>query len=80
MTGSVDILPIAPRGLRREASASYVGVRPTKFDQWVKDKRMPQPKRVDGCVIWDRRKLDQAFDELDSDGDTSGDEWEGAEA
>ena len=52
------------RGLRRQHAAIYIGVSPTKFDQWVKDGRMPKPIRVDGCVIWDIRKLDLAWDAL----------------
>jgi predicted DNA-binding transcriptional regulator AlpA len=52
------------RGLRRLQAAVYVGVSPTKFDQMVADKRMPPPKRIDGCVIWDLREVDVAFDAL----------------
>lgn len=54
----------APRGLRREAAADWVGVSASKFDEMVKDGRMPKPKRVDGCVIWDRYRLDAAFEAL----------------
>ena len=52
------------RGLRREGAARYVGVSPTKFDQLVADGRMPHGIRIDGCVVWDVRRLDLAFDEL----------------
>lgn len=65
-------LPVEPRGLRRELAAAYVGVSASKFDEWVGDGRMPKPKRVDGCTIWDRRALDEAFDELPSDGQVLG--------
>lgn len=61
-----------PRGLRREAAAAYIGVSPTKFDEWVGDGRMPKPKRVDNCVIWDRRALDAAFDDLPSESQVLG--------
>jgi predicted DNA-binding transcriptional regulator AlpA len=61
----------APRGLRREAAADWIGVSPTKFDELVKDGRMPKPKRVDGCVVWDRYRLDAAFDELPGDDEIS---------
>lgn len=61
-----------PRGLRRESAAAYVGVSASKFDEWVNDGRMPKPKRVDGCTIWDRRALDEAFDELPSDSQVVG--------
>jgi hypothetical protein len=33
----------------------------------VKDGRMPRPKRLDGRVVWDLRKLDAAFDALKDD-------------
>ncbi len=59
-----DIAPYWPRGLSREEAARYVGVGATKFDEMVKDGRMPKPKRVDGRVVWDRAALDLAFSDL----------------
>lgn len=53
-----------PAGLRREAAAAYVGISPSKFDDWVKRGLMPQPKRQDSCVIWLRRRLDEALEAL----------------
>ncbi|MGV1784342.1 MULTISPECIES: helix-turn-helix transcriptional regulator [Agrobacterium] len=53
-----------PRGMSRDEAARYIGVGITKFDQMVKDGRMPKPKRVDGRTIWDRIKLDDAFTRL----------------
>lgn len=74
-----DVLPISlpPRGLNRVESAAYIGVSTTKFDEMVKDHRMPPAKRVDGRVIWDRKKLDAAFDQLPEDEPAGGanDEW-----
>jgi predicted DNA-binding transcriptional regulator AlpA len=58
------LLVCPPRGMRREKAAEYVGVSPSKFDAMVADKRMPSPKQVDGCVIWDRLALDVAFTAL----------------
>ena len=60
-------LSLAPRGLSRGQAAEYIGVGVTKFDEMVDDGRMPQPKRIDGRLVWDRVKLDAAFDELDDD-------------
>ena len=57
-------LSVQPRGLRRPDAAAYVGISPTKFDEWVARGVMPSPKRVDGVVIWDRQTLDAAFDDL----------------
>jgi len=59
--------PVPRRGLRREEAATYIGVSPSKFDELVGKRAMPKPKRVDGCVIWDIRKLDLAFDDLPGD-------------
>lgn len=61
-----DILPISlpPRGINREEAARYVGVSPALFDQMVADGRMPGPKQVNARTIWDRVKLDLAFDGL----------------
>ena len=69
MTRHADILPrsLAPRGLSRVQAAAYVGTGPTKFDEMVKDGRMPKPKRVDGRTIWDRFRLDESFEELPSE-------------
>ena len=63
-TGRTDGIAWTPRGLCREEAAYYIGVGPTKFDQLVADRRMPQPKRIDGRVVWDRVMLDMAFSEL----------------
>lgn len=59
------------RGLRREEAAIYVGVSPTKFDDWVKKGLMPKPKRADDVVVWDQRKLDLAFEALPDDGEVN---------
>ena len=58
-------LSLAPRGLSRVQAAEYIGVGVTKFDEMVADGRMPSPKRIDGRLVWDRIKLDEAFETLD---------------
>jgi hypothetical protein len=74
-TASSLPLSLAPRGLSRVQAAEYIGVGVTKFDEMVGDGRMPRPKRIDGRTVWDRRKLDEAFDSLD-DGAKSENEWD----
>lgn len=64
-----DNIAYPPRGVRREAAARYIGVGVTKFDEMVADGRMPSPKEADGCVLWDIRALDAAFDALPDRGD-----------
>jgi len=68
-------LSLAPRGLSRIQAAEYIGVGVTKFDEMVGDGRMPRPKRIDGRNVWDRIKLDEAFDALDDA--ESNNEWDG---
>lgn len=57
----------APRGLRREAAADWIGFSPTKFDELVKSGLMPRGKMVRGCRVWDRYLLDIAFENLPDD-------------
>ena len=51
--------------------AAYIGVGATKFDEMVKDGRMPQPRTIDGRLVWDRLELDVAFAALPHRGDES---------
>ena len=53
-----------PRGLQREEAAAYIGVGTSKFDQMVADGRMPPPKLIDSRRVWDRLRLDSAFEDL----------------
>ena len=52
---------LAPRCLRRDDAAAYVGVSPTTFDAMVKAKDMPEGFTYPGRAIrvWDREELDQ---------------------
>jgi predicted DNA-binding transcriptional regulator AlpA len=69
---------LPPRGLSRVESAAYVGVSPSLFDEMVKDGRMPNPKRINSRSVWDRKRLDDAFESLpDND---SGNPWDKDEA
>jgi predicted DNA-binding transcriptional regulator AlpA len=50
--------------LCREAAAQYVGIGTTKFDEMVRDGRMPKPRQIDTRKVWDVHALDAAFEEL----------------
>lgn len=64
---------LPPIGLSREAAAAYIGVGATKFDEMVRDGRMPKPKIVDSRKVWSRAALDAAFAALpDEDGPSKG--------
>lgn len=56
-------LPVR-RLLRRTEAAAYCGVSATTFDRWIAEKRMPAGVKIDGCVLWDVRALDDAVDRL----------------
>ena len=61
-----DYFKLTPRGFRRLDAARYVGVSPSKFDELVRDGRMPEPFHIDACRIWDLHDLDSAIDTLKS--------------
>lgn len=65
---------LAPRLISREAAAAYLSIGTTKFDEMVRDRRMPAPKRIDGRKLWDLRQLDEAADNLPTDGHDEADE------
>lgn len=64
MSRAADSLSYPPRGLSREEAARYVGLGATKFDEMVKEGKMPKPKRVGSRTVWDRVALDIAFTDL----------------
>lgn len=64
-----DALPpnLAPFGINRETAAACVCVSPTKFDEMVRDGRMPPPKRIDGRLVWDVDAVRAYFKALPDD-------------
>ena len=61
------VRPIPRRGLSRSEAATYLGISSAKFDELVRDGRMPVAKRIDGRKVWDVLQLDLAFDALPDD-------------
>ena len=57
-------LDFQPSGLRRNDDARSNGIGVTKFDELVRRGLLPEPLRIDGCVIWDVKVRDIAFVEL----------------
>ena len=71
------VRPIPRRGLSRCEAAMYIGISASKFDELVRDGRMPGPKRIDCRKVWDVRDLDVAFDALPSENPQSqGSSWD----
>jgi predicted DNA-binding transcriptional regulator AlpA len=53
------------RGLNRQQAANYIGISPSMFDELIKEGVLPQPVRLKSRVLWDIRRLDEAFDEIE---------------
>jgi len=68
-----DHIAYPPRGLSRPFAARYIGVSTSKFDQMVSDGRMPEPIRIDSRKVWDRLKIDAAFEALSDADENDGD-------
>lgn len=66
MTRRKQRLTVEPRGLRKPEGAAYISVSVAKFDEMVRDGRMPVARQVDAIPIWDRYEIDEAFDRLPS--------------
>jgi prophage regulatory protein len=78
MAGARPHVEYAPRLLRRERAAAYVGISPGQFDRYVRDQLFPPAKKVGSVKAWDRADLDSVVDHLpyaepDTPPDTS---WE----
>lgn len=67
---------LAPLGLGREVAAQMLGIGVVKFDEMVRDGRMPRPKRIDARKVWDRRELEAYFSALPND--ACANEWDDA--
>lgn len=69
------VRPIPRRGLSRDEAAMYVGISAGKFDEMIKDGRMPEPRLIDQRKVWDVRSLDLAFDDLPCQNAKPGNSW-----
>lgn len=67
---------LPPRGLCREEAAEFIGVSASTFDLLVKDGTMPMPKKIRSRSVWDRLRLEKAFDALP--GDDEANPWDKA--
>ncbi len=54
----------------------YIGVSAGKFDEMIKDGRMPGPRRIDARRVWDIRALDLAFDDLPDETAPANNSWD----
>lgn len=54
----------SPRGLNLERAADYIGATHEEFRRLVSRGQMPKPGTISGNEVWDRRKIDAAFERL----------------
>ena len=59
-----EIEPIYKLGLSRIEASAYIGVSPSLFDQMVTDGRMPKPLRINARMLWDRKRVEDAWGRL----------------
>lgn len=52
---------IMPFAVSRQAAAALIGISTSFFDKLVRDGRMPQPRELDGRVLWDSEELRAAW-------------------
>ena len=57
---------VLPRALRAPDAAHYIGLSKSKFLELVSAGRLPSPIRIDGCRVWDRYELDDAFETFEA--------------
>lgn len=72
---------VQPRGLRRAAAATYLGISPSLFDRERMTGAIPAPKLMFGVALWDRHDLDSLFDgkptsSMVADNDNASDYWD----
>jgi predicted DNA-binding transcriptional regulator AlpA len=60
---SFEHLPpgVLPYAVGRQAAAALVGISASFFDKLVGDGRMPQPRELDGRVLWDSEEVRSAW-------------------
>jgi hypothetical protein len=59
---AVHMQAIQPRGLRRPAAATYLGISPSHFDKQRALGEIPAPRIMFGVELYDRHDLDLLFD------------------
>jgi predicted DNA-binding transcriptional regulator AlpA len=47
--------------VRRDEAAASVAVSVTKFDEWIRDGKMPKGHKIDGVVLWDVQEIRDAW-------------------
>ena len=62
-----DTLAYAPRLMRADRAAAYLGMGTSTFLRMVSEGVLPKPKHIRGVVAWDRLTLDAYVDGIGDD-------------
>jgi predicted DNA-binding transcriptional regulator AlpA len=62
-----DPLAYAPRLLRADRAAAYLGMGTSTFLRMVSEGVLPKPKRIRGVTAWDRFQLDGFVDSIEDE-------------
>jgi predicted DNA-binding transcriptional regulator AlpA len=57
------------RGLSAPEAALYIGVGTSTFRTLVQQNKMPKPRAINSCKVWDVEELDAAFKSLPIEGE-----------
>lgn len=65
MAGFDNLPPgIVPFAVSRQAAAALIGISASFFDKLVRDGRMPQPRDLEGRVLWDSEEVRAAWRQI----------------
>ena len=59
----------APRAMRADRAAAYLGISKSKFLELVNWGRLPKPLKIDEITSWDRFDLDAAYESMKDQGE-----------
>jgi predicted DNA-binding transcriptional regulator AlpA len=65
--------------MRRDEAAASLAISETKFVEWIKQKRMPHGRKIDGVVLWDCQEVREYWNRL-KDGDVVDNPFDGVTA
>lgn len=66
---------LSPKAICRRSAAEYAGISASKFDELVREGRMPPPRKIDRRRVWLVSELDRAIYELPADVSNGRSEW-----
>jgi predicted DNA-binding transcriptional regulator AlpA len=67
--------------LRRDEAAASLAISETTFEAWIKLKRMPKGRKIDGVMLWDVQEIREYWYRLrDNEGEPKSNPFDGVTA